>query len=99
MRSFQSFSLVAVVLSFAAVALESSPALAVPCCSAPMCTRETPPPPPICGLCSDCSAEQVDITESGYDEEAGVCLDVVEPDPTFSEDVDASEVERVAGCE
>ncbi len=42
--------------TLAVVTFSSSTAPAAPCCSAPLCQREDPPP--ICGICSDCSADE-----------------------------------------
>lgn len=99
MRIAHSFSMLAVALSFGAVALEARPALAVPCCSSSMCQQDKPPL--ICGLCSDCSFdEQIEAgaPETGYDEVAGVCYEAP-PESLTSDDLDASELERDPGCQ
>lgn len=52
----------------------SSTASAVPCCSAPICQQDDPPP--ICSICSDCSADEADAfaDEVVYEEfEEEVC--------------------------
>ena len=42
--------------TLAVVTFISSSASAAPCCSAPICTQDEPPP--ICGRCSDCSVDE-----------------------------------------
>ncbi len=58
--------------TLAVVSFTSSTASAAPCCSAPICTQEDPPP--ICGRCSDCTLDEGDADELVYEElEDEVC--------------------------
>jgi len=52
--------------TFAVVTLAPSTASAVPCCSAPICQRDEPPP--ICGICSDCALDDALVDELAVDE-------------------------------
>lgn len=65
----------------AAVTLVPHTAFAVPCCSAPICSRESPPPPPICASCSpSCFTD---------DDSSDVAVDDAAPPVDFAHDFDA----------
>lgn len=56
------------------VGFTADTAAAAPCCSAPICQREVPPP--ICAFCSpSCfgDADDTDEAQLVYDNEAGLC--------------------------
>lgn len=100
MRTTHFISLFATFLSFGAVVLEASPAQAAPCCSAPICQRDDPPP--FCDVCREnCSAEELEVGFSSdasvYDEVAGICYATVEPE--LPGDDEADELARTPGCQ
>lgn len=71
MRSIAWLSVVSFASAFSAVVFASGTASAAPCCSAPICQQDIPPP--ICALCSDCAAEDPSDAELVYDDTAGLC--------------------------
>lgn len=73
MRHAQWLSALLFAATLAVVTFTSSTASAVPCCSAPICQQEDPPP--ICSICSDCALDDGFADEVLYDEyEDDVCL-------------------------
>jgi hypothetical protein len=72
MRYVQWLSAVVFASTLGAVGLVSSPAAAVPCCSAPICQQDEPPP--VCARCSpSCFVDDSADEAAVYDEAAGLC--------------------------
>lgn len=73
MRHAHWLSVLLFAATFAVATFAPSTASAVPCCGAPMCQRDEPPP--ICYSCSDCALEDDLVDEVDYDEyEDDVCV-------------------------
>jgi hypothetical protein len=72
MRLVKWFSSVLLASAFVVIGFGSGPAAAAPCCSAPICQRDFPPP--ICASCGDCESddaavEEVAVAAAGYDDQ------------------------------
>ncbi|WAS94893.1 hypothetical protein [Nannocystis punicea] len=73
MRSIRSFSLVAIALSFGAVAFGARTAEAAICCGAPVCQSDNPPA--LCNWCTPTCVEDEEPVagEIVYDEVESLC--------------------------
>ena len=78
MRSMSWLSAALFVSALGVVGFAAKDASAVPCCSAPICQREIPPP--ICASCSPgCFVDEVSQGEVIYDNDALLCYVAEQP--------------------